>query len=152
MSNIVEAIPRVGTIFRTKPVYQYDAGQIIHLSGITLPASYKAEFSNSTRSDAVTTVQTGAYVAIPASMLQSGNPVYVWIVTVDENSRTTEYEINVPVTPRSKPSDMTPTPEEQIAIDQLIVSVSALVADIQTIEASIVQATVAETKAFLGIA
>ena len=31
MSNIVEAIPRVGTIFRTKPVYQYDVGQIIHL-------------------------------------------------------------------------------------------------------------------------
>lgn len=149
---VIDVMPKAGRVFRSKPVYQWDTGQMMRLLNIALPNTYKVEFSNSTRADALTTIQTTNQFPIPASFMQSGSLIYVWIVTVDENSRTTEYEINVPVTPRSKPSDMTPTPEEQSAIDQLIVSVSEMGADIQTIEASIVQATVAETKAYLGIA
>ena len=149
---VIDVMPKAGRVFRSKPVYQWDTGQMMRLLNIALPNTYKVEFSNSTRADALTTIQTTNQFPIPASFMQSGSLIYVWIVTVDENSRTTEYEINVPVTPRSKPSDMAPTPEEQSAIDQLIVSVSEMGADIQTIEASIVQATVAETKAYLGIA
>lgn len=150
--RVIDVMPKAGRVFRSKPVYQWDTGQMIRVLNIALPNTYKVEFSNSTRADALTTIQTTNQFPIPASFMQSGSLIYVWIVTVDENSRTTEYEINVPVTPRSKPSDMTPAPEEQSAIDQLIVSVSGMGADIQTIEASIVQATVAETKAYLGIA
>ena len=150
--RVIDVMPKAGRVFRSKPVYQWDTGQMIRVLNIALPNTYKVEFSNSTRADALTTIQTTNQFPIPASFMQSGSLIYVWIVTVDENSRTTEYEINVPVTPRSKPSDMAPTPEEQSAIDQLIVSVSEMGADIQTIEASIVQATVAETKAYLGIA
>lgn len=150
--RVIDVMPKAGRVFRSKPVYQWDTGQMIRVLNIALPNTYKVEFSNSTRADALTTIQTTNQFPIPASFMQSGSLIYVWIVTVDENSRTTEYEINVPVTPRSKPSDMTPTPEEQSAIDQLIVSVSGIGAELQTIEASIVQATVAETKAYLGIA
>ena len=45
MSNIVEVMPRVGVVAKTKPLWQYDSGQIIRVTGITLPATYKAEFS-----------------------------------------------------------------------------------------------------------
>lgn len=55
MSNIVEAMPRVGVVARTKPLWQYDSGQIIRVTGITLPATYKAEFSTRPRRNSRTT-------------------------------------------------------------------------------------------------
>ena len=42
MSNIVDAYPREGTVFRTKPLFQWDWGQIVRLHISDLPASYKA--------------------------------------------------------------------------------------------------------------
>lgn len=133
MSNIVEAMPRIGMVAKTKPLWQYDSGQIIRVSGITLPATYKAEFSNSTRGNAVPTVQTTDEITVPAQFLQSGNPVYIWLVVVDENSRTTEYAIMAPVTPRSQPTDDTPTPEEQSEIDQAIAALNTGVETVQGI-------------------
>lgn len=44
MPRIVEVVPRIGIVARTKPLWQYDSGQIIRVTGITLPATYKAEF------------------------------------------------------------------------------------------------------------
>lgn len=150
MSNIVEAMPRAGVVARTKPLWQYDSGQIIRVTGITLPATYKAEFSNSTRGNAVPTVQTTDEITVPAQFLQSGNPVYIWLVVVDENSRTTEYAIMTPVTPRAQPTDETPTPEEQSEIDHAIAALNTGVETVQGIAEAIpetINAALAAAKA-----
>lgn len=119
MSNIVDAYPREGVVFRTKPLFQWDYGQIVRLHISDLPASYKVEFSNSTRADAVATVQTTDEVAIPAQFLENGNPIYAWVVVVDE-ARTTEYSLIIPVSARAKPTDLEPSPEEHTEIEQAL--------------------------------
>lgn len=119
MSNIVDAYPREGIVFRTKPLFQWDWGQIVRLHINDLPATYKVEFSNSTRADAVSTVQTTDEVTVPAQFLESGNLVYAWVVVVDE-ARTTEYALIIPVSARAKPTDQEPTPEEHSEIEQTL--------------------------------
>ena len=127
MNKIIEAYLKAGKTANTAPVWQYDYGQLLHINGIALPASYKAEFSNTARGDAVATVQTTDTVAIPAQFLESGNPVYIWLVVVDESSRTTEYALIVPVAARAKPTDTEPTPEEQSEIDQTLAALNSAV-------------------------
>lgn len=46
MAKIVQAYPKPGKICKTEPIWQWDVGDKIHLNGIDLPPSYKAEFSN----------------------------------------------------------------------------------------------------------
>lgn len=124
MNNVVEAYPILGKIARTAPLWQYDEGQIVHVNGIELPAAYMAEFSNTTRGDAISTVQTTDEITIPAQFLESGAAVYIWLVVVDESSRTTEYALIVPVAARAKPTDTEPTPEEQSEIDQILAALN----------------------------
>ena len=131
MSNIIEVYPLAGKTARTAPAWQYDYGQVLHVNGLELPASYKAEFSNTTRGDAIATVQTTDEITIPAQYLESGAAVYVWLVVVDAESRTTEYALIVPVAARAKPTDEEPTPEEQSEIDQTIAALNAGVAEVR---------------------
>lgn len=131
MSNIIEVYPLAGKTAHTAPAWQYDYGQILRINGIALPASYKAEFSNTGRGDAISTVQTTAEILIPAHFLTSGSPVYIWLVVVDEQSRTTEYALQVPVAPRAKPIYTEPTPEEQTAMDQALAALNAGVAEVR---------------------
>jgi len=123
----VKAILRSGSVFRTAQLSQYDQGQMIHLSGVELPASYLAEFSNSETGPAEQITQTTDTVAVPDKYLTSGNPVYVWIVVVGEDERTTRYEIIVPVKGRGEPDDYTPTPSEQTAIEVAIAALNSAV-------------------------
>lgn len=132
MSNIVDAYPREGIVFRTKPLFQWDWGQIVRLHISDLPAAYKVEFSNSTRADAVSTIQTTDEVTVPAQFLESGNPVYAWVVVVDE-ARTTEYSLMIPVAARAKPTDLEPAPEEQTEIEQTLSALNEAVSDVQGI-------------------
>lgn len=123
----VEARLTCGGVCRTIPLTQYDQGQMIHLNGIALPASYLAEFANSESGTAEQITQTTDTVLIPDKYLTSGNPVYVWIVVVGEDERTTRYEIIVPVRGRGEPDDYTPTPEEQTAIEAAIAALNSAV-------------------------
>lgn len=123
----VNAILRQGSVFRTAPLTQYDEGQKIHLSGVELPASYLAEFANSESGTAEQITQTTDTVTVPDKYLTSGNPVYVWIVVVGQDERTTRYEIIAPVRGRGEPDDYTPTPSEQTAIEAAIAALNEAV-------------------------
>lgn len=132
MNKTIEAFLQPGKICRTEPVWQWDVGDKIHLNGITLPPSYKAEFSNvSVRGTAKPIVLTGDTVEIPPEYQESGDPVYTWIVFVDENSRQTECMIITPVSARSKATDEEPSPVEQTEIDQALAALNAGVAEVR---------------------
>lgn len=133
MNKIIEAYPKAGKTANTAPAWQYDYGQLLHINDIALPATYKAEFSNTTRGDAIVTVQTTDTVAIPAQFLESGAAVYIWLVVVDADSRTTEYALIVPVASRAKPTDEEPTPAEQSEIDQALAALNSGVSRVEQI-------------------
>ena len=132
MFNIAEAYPRLGKIERTVPLWQYDEGQIIHINGIELPAAYMAEFSNTTRGDAEQYIQQTDEITVPAQYLQSGQPVYIWLVIEDSESRTTMYEIVSPVALRSRPHGEL-IPEERTPFDAALAALNSGVERVERI-------------------
>lgn len=121
MGKVIEVHPIAGKIVYTNPVWQWDYGCFLHLNDIDLPFSYQAEFSNTlARGTAKSYTQTTDMVEIPKSYQESGEPIYIWIVLIDEESRITEYMINVAVNPRSKSEEGEPTPEERSEMDTML--------------------------------
>lgn len=116
----VEAMLSEGSVYRTSPLMQYDQGQSLHITGVDLPAAYLAEFSNAKCGVAEQMSQTTATVDIPDKYLMSGDPIYVWIVVVGNDQRTTRYSVVIPVHARGVPDVYTPSPSEQTAIEAAI--------------------------------
>lgn len=123
MSNIINAIfdgSRRKAI--TCPLFQYDYGQILKISGIELPASYQVQFSNTEDAGVSKTMLGDADgVQIPDEYLLTGDYIYAFVYLHEtEDDGETEYVIEIPVIRRPVPSEETPTPAEQSLIDQLL--------------------------------
>lgn len=132
MSNIIEVYPEEGKICKTKPVWQWDSGDKIHLNDIDLPPSYKAEFSNvAVRGTAKPRIQTTDTIEIPPEYQESGEPVYTWIVFVDESGRQTVLMIHTPVSPRAMPTCQPIAPSKQNEVDQCLAALNAGVAEVR---------------------
>lgn len=128
MAKIVQAYPKPGKTCHTEAVWQWDSGCIVHLNEIDLPPSYKAEFSNvAVRGIAKPSILTGDSFEIPAEYQESGSPVYIWIVYVDESGRETILSIITPVNARSKPVDEPFIPQERSEAEQLMAALNSSV-------------------------
>lgn len=123
MSNITNAVfdgSRRKAI--TCPLFQYDYGQILKISGVELPASYQVQFSN-TEDGGISKTMLGDAdgVQIPDEYLLTGEYIYAFIFLHEgTDDGETEYVIEIPVIRRPVPSEETPTPAEQSLIDQLL--------------------------------
>ena len=109
-------------------LWQYDRGQELTISGVSLPFSFKVDFCNA--GDATTQPITGTnnIVAIPDAFLLDGRPIIAFVVVPDENNeRETIYKIVMPVVARPRPTDISPTPQEEEDIDSLIAAMNAAV-------------------------
>lgn len=106
----------------TAAVWQWSTGQWLRLSLPALPESYRVDFSNQKIHD-YSKPQIGGPdgVGIPDEYFISGKPVYAFIVLSDgKGDSGTEYMAEIPVTPRSRPTNYEPTPVEKSVIDQTI--------------------------------
>ena len=150
MSKIIEVHPVAGKVIYTKPVWQWDYGCFLHLNDVELPFSYQAEFSNtSARGTAKSYTQTTDLIEIPRAYQESGEPIYIWIVVVDENSRTTEYSINTPVNRRSKSEESDLSPDERSELDHLRAALNSGVEHVEEIVENIqdrIEAALQEAK------
>ena len=118
MSNILKVKFGKETKIVTKPLYQYDYGQVLKFLDLPLPSAYEVHFSNYEHGESTTQLATSNEVSIPDIYLQSGRPVYVWVyIHTGLNDGETEYQITIPVIKREKPTDEEQTPEEQSIID-----------------------------------
>lgn len=151
MHKVIEAYPKPGKICHTEAVWQWDHGDTVHLNDVDLPPSYIAEFSNvSTRGTAKPMVLIGDSFEIPYEYQESGEPIYIWIVYVDETSRQTELSIVTPVNARSRPTDESFEPEEQTEVEQVISALNSSLEQVQEIADGIPQTiddALAEAKA-----
>lgn len=105
---------------------QWDQGQILKIEGVDLPQAYQVEFC--CRGDTVTITQIGNEdgVPIPNSLLQRGETIVGYLVLHEGlDDRETEYWIDIYVKARPSPQDVTPSPEEQSVIDELIAALNA---------------------------
>lgn len=114
----------------TEPLWQWDYGQVLNITGIDdLPSNFVAHCANRWDGSSQTVLGSNGRISIPNDLLTSGEQVYVWIVlTVDGTDGETKYKITIPVNRRAAPTDY-PTTEQQSAITQAINALNTAAAD-----------------------
>lgn len=132
MANIVPVTINDALFYKTDPVFQYNEGdQLLVISGITLPASYRVDFSNHIDNYMAYTVTGDASGAvIPPEILANGNTIYAFYVDESGDTVTTQYRIEIPVIRRPMPEDYVPSPSSHGIINQLSEDVSDLKSDL----------------------
>lgn len=120
-NNVVSADLNGGWSCVTAPLWQWDYGQVLEITGIDdLPSSFVAHCANRWDGSSQTVLGSNGRISIPNDLLTSGEPVYVWIVlTADGTDGETKYKITIPVNRRAAPTDY-PTTAQQSAITQAI--------------------------------
>lgn len=105
MSNII-TVELSGRSVLAPPLWQYDYGQVLQLTGPELPEVWELHVSNAERGPAVTVLGGENGAAIPDELLTSGANVYCWLYlhTGTEDGET-EYRITIPVLCRARPED-----------------------------------------------
>lgn len=118
----------------TAPLWQWDYGQILEITGLDLPQAFEVHFSNSRKSgETVTQIGTDNQVTIPDMYLTSGADIYAFVFLHDGlTDGETEYVIKIPVRERPEPSDIEPTPEQQDAITEAIAALNVAVEQSET--------------------
>lgn len=82
---------------------------------------YTVDFSNSIYGESKKMIGDDTGVTIPDEYFIPGQTIFAWVVITGEpDSRETVYEVRIPISLRARPTDETPTPQQQSVIDQLI--------------------------------
>ena len=134
-TNIVTAVfVDDRTDARTIPIWQYDYGQILQISGVELPTPFQVHFSNTpAEGESVLALGEDGTVAIPDALLLSGANVYAFVyLHTGADDGETVYRITIPVTDRPEPTSEEPTPVQQDIIDQAIAALQAAVQQTQS--------------------
>lgn len=130
----------------TANLWQYDYGQVLQITGITLPEWYEVHFSNTEHAgEAKAQLGNADGVAIPDEYLTSGKDVYAFVFLHDDTTDgETEYKIHIPVKERPQK-----TPEEVTPVQQDIITeaIAALAEGVSRSETAAANAEESETNA-----
>ena len=125
MSSFVTANFAKGRVCVTPSVFQYNAGMKLRFLGASLPGTYRVDFSNTLHGKSKPMIGDTDGVEIPYEYFIPGQSIYAWIVvSFGEGGTITEYQATIPVSPRAKPTNETPTPTQQSALDQAIAALN----------------------------
>lgn len=125
MSNIISATFGASRTTRTGAAYQYDYGQILRFTDLTLPEAYEVHFALQPHGSAVTQIGSADGVSVPDELLAAGSTIYAWVfLHTGETDGETEYTAMIPVNRRAKPDGGTPTPVQQDAITEAIAALN----------------------------
>lgn len=132
--------------------HQYDYGQALSITGITLPDVFEAHFASVDGSQTVTMLGHDGVVEIPDVLFLTAKAIVCYIYLHDEaTDGRTVYTIKIPVKERPKPSDVEPTPVQQDIITQAIAALNDAVTqtgqDVESADASAQAAQDAQTAA-----
>ena len=121
----------------TQPRYRYDYGQILEVSGITLPESFEARFSNAPTGASVRVLGSNQRVAVPDDLMRTGKSVWCYITVHDAvTDGRTMYSIRIPIRDATERTDAEPTPVQHDIISQAIATLNNAVertsADVET--------------------
>ena len=118
----------------TDPLYQYDVGQALRITGtgLTLPPSI--HFTNRSKDVALIVASTmdgdAVVVNIPNTLLAEPEDIVAYLYVVDENAGQTVHLIRIPIVRRQKPEDWEPLLDEDlISFERLDYRVSKLEQD-----------------------
>ncbi len=128
MSNIITATYKPGvTLAVTTPLWQYDYGQILQISGLDLPDIYQVHFCNKGDATTITMLGNADGVSIPDKVLATGLPIFAYIfLHAGEDDGETVYKVTIPVNERPIPADEVPTPAQRSALDEAIAALQTV--------------------------
>lgn len=125
MTNIITANLAKSRFYRASPVYQYNYGMMLKITGMELPTAYEVDFANDISGTSITQIGNADGVTIPSQFFTPGQAIYAWLrVHPTQDSGVTTATIVIPISPRATITDDEPTPEEQSAIDQAIAALN----------------------------
>lgn len=132
--------------------HQYDYGQALSITGITLPDVFEAHFATVDGTQTVTMLGHNGVVEIPDELFQVAKAIVCYIYLHDEaTDGRTVYTIKIPIKERPEPSDIEPTPVQQDIITQAIAALNSAVEqtgqDVESADASAQAAQDAQTAA-----
>ena len=121
MKNILSANFSHAKEVKARGLYQWDYGQILNINGISLEDPFEVHFCNVGDSQTVTMIGENQQVEIPDSLLETGKDIQAFVYLHEGGSDgETEYVAKLSVQKRPQPSDGSPTPAQQSAIDTAI--------------------------------
>ena len=125
--NVTTAVIGSGcnTATATPSLAQWDTEQMLQISGVELPDSYKVEFSTMYTQNAIPEIGDANGVKIPNELLQRSAPITAYVVLYGTNGgRNREYWITIHITPGQPPETITPDPEQADIIDEAIAALN----------------------------
>lgn len=102
----------------TDPLYQYDVGQVLRITGtgLTLPPSI--HFTNRSKDVALIVASTmdgdAVVVNIPNTLLAEPEDIVAYLYVVDDDAGQTVHLIRIPIVRRQKPEDWEPLLDEDL--------------------------------------
>lgn len=150
MDNIVR-VDLSGAVCRADPLFQYDYGQRLIISGVELPETYEVHYSNVPNGTACVQLGNADGVPIPDRLLLSGQPIYAWIfLHSGEDDGETRHQFVIPVIARAEPVDEVPEPVQQSQLTELAAAMQGTIQRTERLAAEIpgiVDAALEEAKA-----
>ena len=137
MANVIKAVFGGGRFATTAPVFQWNYGDKLQFIGINLPANYEVHFANALTGSSVTALGDEDGVEIPASVFQPGAEIYAWVFLTEEGAGWTKYQAKIPIYKRAQPTNETPTPAQQSALDSAIALLNEAAEDLSEAEQGI---------------
>ena len=125
-SNITRVAFGTRNAITAPPLWQYDYGQMLVFTDLTLPDTYETHFAQEGAATSYTVLGDENGVAIPDILLQSAVPFNAYLyLHAGANDGETEKVVHFPVNARSRPDNGTPTPVQQDVITEAIAALNA---------------------------
>lgn len=122
-TNIVEIKVKNQSIIRTRPLYQWDSGQILKVIDQGIPDNTEVQFGSACMQPSVSAFMANNQVKIPQAAMEQPMEIIAYMVIVEPDSETTVKEIRIPMRPKPKPSDY--VPEEDVPSIMQVIQMKA---------------------------
>ena len=133
------------------PLYQYDYGQKLYITGLGSGLLLKAHFFNKKSKEAIarvgTTILSGVEIPIPDELIKDKYDIHVFIYYEDGVQGKTIGNIEIPIIPRAKPDALFApnSPSEQKLLEEAIKAVQKQVDEDFTKKANQIEENVQNT-------
>jgi len=111
-TNIVEVRVRNQTVIRSRPLYQWDSGQILRVTDQEIPDGTEIQFGNPCMRESIPAFFTNNQVKIPQAAMEQPMEIKAYMMVVEGDNETTTKLIRIPIFPKPKPSEYVPEEEE----------------------------------------
>ena len=101
--NVIDVKFGKNTTVETKPLYQHDKGQILHL--LDVEDEIEVQFSNKSSDETINKIVSKGQVEIPDFLIAMNGTITAYLQYIDENSQTTIRVAHIPVIARTKSED-----------------------------------------------